>query len=224
MQAQYWFEPCPPHTPWPLPLFLSLPPEWPPRPPPNITPLLWCYPSEFLGPCPPLLSQCPQWDPQSPPPSNFCFRDGSMASLETLMYLITESRLCPCTGACDRVQDLVQSPLERKRSYISVPSATKGMRKFFKRAAPDISPSLSMIQSCGSIPWLNIVSHPPPLSIGLSPIPCPSDFRRPSSFFAERSTHTGVEVNHSPLYTFFWIPLDSNRDHDFTSSMSVVLI
>ena len=75
-----------------------------------------------------------------------------MASLATLMYHITESRLCPHTGSCERMQDLIHSPFEMKRRQISLPSADKGMRRFSERAAPVISLIISMIHSCGSIP------------------------------------------------------------------------
>ena len=156
-----------------------------------------------MGPCPLLLSQCILWDPQYPPPSNFCFCGGSMPSLATVMYLITESQLCPRTGACERVQNLMQSPFERKWIQISLSSDAKGMRRFSERAAPVISPSLSMIRSCGSTLWLNTASRSPPRPLGLAPIPCPSDFRRPSYFCVGLYTHTGVELNHSPLFTFF---------------------
>ena len=126
-----------------------------------------------------------------------------MASLATLMYRINKSLLCPCTGACERVQYLTQSPFELNRRKISLPSTAKGVRRFSERAAPVMSPSLSMIRSCGSIPWLKIALHPPPLPLSLAPNPFPSDLRLPSSFCAGRSTHTGVEVNHSPLSIFF---------------------
>ena len=195
--------PFPPRASPPPPLFPYLPPELPPRPLHNLAPFPWFCPYDFMGPCPPLLSQCPLWDPRSPPPSNFRFCDGSMTSLATLMYPITESLLCPRIGACERVQDLMQSPLERNRRQISLPSAAKGMRIFSKSTAPVISPSLSMIRSCRSTPWLNTVSIPPPPPLGLAPIPCPSDLRRPSSFCAGVSTYIGVEFNHSPLSTFF---------------------
>ena len=146
-----------------------------------------------------------------------------MASLATLMYIITNSQLCPRTGACERLQDMTQSPVERKWRQISLPSAAKGMRRFSRRAASIMSPSLSIILSCGSILWLNITSRPPPPPLGLGPIPRPSNFWSPSSFCAGRYTHTGVEVNHLPLYTFFRIPPNSNRAPDSTSSMEVVL-
>ena len=80
-----------------------------------------------------------------------------------------------------------------------------------------------MIHSCGSTTLLNTAYRPPPLPLGLSPIPCPSDFRRPSYFGAGLSTHPGVGVNHSHLSTFFWRPPDSMRDPNSTSSMAVVL-
>ena len=146
-----------------------------------------------------------------------------MASLDTLVYRITKSRLCPCTGACERMQDLTQSPFGIKRRQISLLSAAKGMRRFSKRAAPVMSPSLTMIRSCGSIQWLNIATRPPPLPIGLTTIPLLSTFRLLSSFCAGGSTHAGVKVNHSPLSTLFLIPPNSARAPDSTSSMAVVL-
>ena len=118
-----------------------------------------------------------------------------MNSLETLMYLITESLLCIHTCACERMQDLMQYPFERKQRHISLPSAVKGMQSFSERAAPVISPSLSMIYSFKSTPWLNTASLPPPPPIGLSPINCLSYLRRLSSFCAGLYTYTGVEVN-----------------------------
>ena len=115
-----------------------------------------------------------------------------MASLATLMYCITKSRLCPFTGTCESVQDMTQSPFDMKRRQNSLPSAAKGMRRFYDHSAPVMSPSLSMIRSCRSIPWLNIALRPPTLPLGLAPKPFLSDFRRPYSFYAGRSTYTGV--------------------------------
>ena len=146
-----------------------------------------------------------------------------MDSLATLMYRITDSRLCPCTGVCERVQDLTQSLFEMKRSQISLPSPAKGMRSLSERATPVMSPSLSMIHSYGSILWLNIASRPPPLTLGLDPNPFLSYFRRPSSFCAGQSNHNGIKVNHSPLSTFFCIPPNYDRAPDSTSSMAAVL-
>ena len=146
-----------------------------------------------------------------------------MASQATLMYLITKSRSCPCTCACERVQDMTQSPFERKWRQIYLPYATKEMRRFSERAAPVMSPSLSIIRSCGSIPWLNIASYLPPLPLGLAPIPFLSDFQHPYSFCAGQSNHTGVKFNHSHIFTFFWIPPNSTRAPDSTSSMAVVI-
>ena len=97
------------------------------------------------------------------------------------------------------------------------------MWRFSECAASIISPSIYMIRSCRSTLWLNTVSLPPPPPLRLSPIFCPSDFRRPSSFCAGISTHTGVEVNHSPLSTFFWSPQNSARAPNSTYSMVVVL-
>ena len=133
-----------------------------------------------------------------------------MDSLATIMYHITESLLCPCTGACERVQDLTKSPFEMKRSQISLPSADKGMWRFSERVAHVKSPSLSMIFSYRSISWLKMVSCLPPPPLGLAPNPFPSDFWHPSSFCAVQYTHTGVKVNHSRLSTFFWIPPNSD--------------
>ena len=92
-----------------------------------------------------------------------------MNSLATLMYRITKSLLSPCTGACERVKDLMQSPFERKWMQTSLPSTAKGMRRFFKRAASFISPSLSIIRSCGYTPWLNTASLPHPRRLALIP-------------------------------------------------------
>ena len=146
-----------------------------------------------------------------------------MATLATLMYRITNSRFCPHTGTCERVQDLTKSPFDMKWRHISLPSASKGMQRFSERADPVISPSLSMIHNCGSILRLKIALRLPPLPLGLSPKPFPSDFRRPSSFCAGHYTHTGDKVNHSPLYTFFWSPPNYTRSPDSTSSMAFVL-
>ena len=141
-----------------------------------------------------------------------------MVSLATLMYRINKSQLCPHTGACERMQDLKKSPFELKQKKISLPFAAKGMRRFSESAAPFISPSLSMIRSCGSIPWWKIASRPHPPTLGIAPNPFLSYFQHPSSFCAGRSTHTGVGVNHSPLSTFFWSPPKSARAPDSISS------
>ena len=146
-----------------------------------------------------------------------------MVSLSTLMYRITKSRLCPRTGAYECIQDLTQSPFEINRMQISLQSYARGMRRFYERAVPVMSPSLSMISSCGSIPWLKIASRPPPPPILLAPKLFPSDFWRPSSFYAGLSTHTGVKVNHSHISTFFWSPSNSARSPDSTSYMAVML-
>ena len=165
-----------PRAPPPPPLFLSLPPEWPPHPPPNLAPFPWFCPSEFLVLFPLLLSQCPLWELRSLPPLNFLFLDGSMTSLPTLMYHINASLLCPCTGTCERVQDLMQSPFERKRKQISLPSVAKGIRRLSERITAVISPSPSIICSCGSNPRLNTASITPPLPFGLDTIMCPEGF------------------------------------------------
>ena len=139
------------------------------------------------------------------------------------MYSITKSRLCPCTDACEPVQDLTQSLFDMKRRQIYLTTAAKGMRRFSECAAPVMSPSIYMIRSCRSIPWLKIMSHPPPLPPGLTPKLFPSDFQRPSHLCAGCSTHTGVKVSYSPISTFFWIPLNSARAPASTSSTAVVL-
>ena len=156
-----------------------------------------------MVPFPPLLYHCPPWDSRYPPQLKFLFLDESMMSLLTLMYCITASLFFPRTGACECVHYLMQSPFESNHRKISLPSAAKGVWRFSKHAAAVISTSLSMIRSCGSTPWLDTASLSPPPPLGLSSIPCQSDFRRPSSFCASISTHTGIEVNHSPLFTFF---------------------
>ena len=134
-----------------------------------------------------------------------------MTSLPTLICFITESLLCPRTGACDHVQDLMQSTFERKGRQISLPPAAKGVRRFSKCADAVIYPSLSMIRSCRSVPWLNIALRLPPLPLGLAPIPFLSNLLIPSSFCAGLSTHTGVEFNHSPLSAIFWSSPHSAR-------------
>ena len=49
---------------------------------------------------------------------------------KTLMYQINASLLCPCTCACEHVQDLMQSPFESNSRQISLISAAKGMQRF----------------------------------------------------------------------------------------------
>ena len=110
--------PFPPCSHPPPMLFPSLPPEWQPCLPLNPESFLWLCPSEFLLLFPPLLYQWPPWDPQYIPPLSFLLFYGSMTSLSTLMYFITESLLCPRTGTCERLQDLIQSPFDRKRRQI----------------------------------------------------------------------------------------------------------
>ena len=68
-----------------------------------------------------------------------------------------------------------------------------------------------LMRSCGSNPWLR------------APFPVPSDLCRPSSRGAGLSTHTGMEVNHSPLSTLFWRPRNSSKAPNSTSSIAVVL-
>ena len=63
----------------------------------------------------------------------------------------------------------MQYPFESKRRKISLTYTTQGMRRFFERASPFMSPSLSMIRRCGSILWLNIASRPPPRCLDLLP-------------------------------------------------------
>ena len=112
------------------------------------------------------------------------------------------------------------------RRQISLPSAPKGRERFSGRAVIFMLPIFSIIRSCGSTPWLNIVPPPPPPpppALCLAPNPFPSNFQRPSSFVAGRSTHTGVEVSHSPLSTFFWISPNSVSASDYTSLIAVVL-
>ena len=99
----------------------------------------------------------------------------------------------------------------------------QGERRFSERAAIAMLPRFFIIRSCGSTLWLNIVPPSPPLSTFLYPNPFLSDFRRPSSFGADLSTHTGIEVSHSPLSTFFWIPPNSDSTSDSTSLIAVVL-
>ena len=71
------------------------------------------------------------------------------------------------------------------------------------RAAYIMLPTFLIIPSCRSTPWLKIVTPPTPLLLCRAPKPFPSNFWRYSSFGAGRSTHTGVEVSHSPLSTLF---------------------
>ena len=110
-----------------------------------------------------------------------------------------------------------------KKRIPSLPSAPNVRRRFSKCSANVIFPRFSIIRICGLIPWLNIVPPPPPPPLCLAPNPFPSDFRCPSSFYAGRSTHTGVEVIHFPLSTFFWSPPNSVRAPNSTSSIAVVL-
>ena len=146
-----------------------------------------------------------------------------MASLPTLMYRISKSRLCPRIGAYECMQDLTQSQFEINWRQIYLQSYSRGMRRLYQCATLVMSTSLSMIRICGSIPWLKIASLPPPPPRVLAPKPFPSNFRRPSSFCAGLSTHTGVKVNFYHLSTFFWIPPNSARAPDSTSYIAVML-
>ena len=117
----------------------------------------------------------------------------------------------------------MQSPSELNRRQIYLPSAPNGRRRFSECVAIVMLPIFSIIRSCGSTPWLKIVPPPPPPPLCLATNPFPSDFRSPFSFGAGRSTHTGVEVIHSPLSTFFWIHPNSVSTPDSTFSIDVVL-
>ena len=90
----------------------------------------------------------------------------------------------------------MQPPFELKRRNIYLSSTPKGRRRFSKRAANVMFPIFSIVRRCGSIPWLKIVPPltPPPLC--LAPNPFLPNFRRPYSYCAGRSTHTGVKVSH----------------------------
>ena len=118
-----------------------------------------------------------------------------------------------CTGS-------MAVPLRAKQRNIYLSSTPKGRRRLSERAAIFMLYILFIFCSCGSTPWLKIV---PPLPICLAPNPFLSDFRRPSSFGAGRSTHTGVKVRHSTLSTFFWSPPNSASTPNSTSSITVLL-
>ena len=105
----------------------------------------------------------------------------------------------------------------------SLPSTAMGQRRLYERAADVISPNLFIIHSCGSTPMLCTKSLPPPLQLILFLLPCLSDFRRPSSFSVGRSTHTGVFVIQSPLYTFLCSFPNSAGAPNSTSLIEVVL-
>ena len=139
------------------------------------------------------------------------------------MNRITNSLVCPRRGARERVQDLLLSPFELNRRQISLPSAPTGRRRLSVLTACFMSPKFSLIRSCGSTPRFNTVPSPTPLPPCRAPILFPSDFRRPYSLGAGHSTHTGIEVSHSPLSTLFCNPLNSSKAPDSTSSIDVML-
>ena len=109
------------------------------------------------------------------------------------------------------MQDLSHYPFDIYQRQISLPPAPMGRRRFSERATCVNMPEFSLIRSCGSTPWLR------------APVPFPSDFRRPSSLGAGRSTHTVIVIIHSRLYTLFYKPRNSSKAPDSTSSMVIVL-
>ena len=109
------------------------------------------------------------------------------------------------------MQDLSHSPFEMYRRQTSLPSASMVRRRFSERATCVKIPKFSLIRSYGSTPWLR------------APVPCPSDFRHPSSLGAGCSTHTDIDIIYLPLSTLFCKPRNSSKAPDYTSSIAVVL-
>ena len=139
-------------------------------------------------------------------PLNLLFLDESKVTHKFPMNMIIFSHICPHKGACECMHCLMHSPLVLKRIQISLPSTAMGKRRFPEHAADISSPNLSIICSCGSIPMLCTVSLPPSLLLIQDPLPCPSNFCRPSSFGVVWSTHTYFVIKHSPLSIFSLIP------------------